>query len=81
MHNQISNELKAFMEQMNRTTQALMEQTKRNARAITKQSETNRFLLEALHNINKNGKDKNSHQFEDIALNRILQMVSKHRSC
>ena len=53
MNNQISDELKAFMEQTNQTTQALMEQTERNARAITEQSETNRLLLEALHNINK----------------------------
>ena len=42
-----------------------MEQTERNTRAITEQSEANRLLLEALHNINKNGRDTNSHQSED----------------
>ena len=45
MNNQMSNELKAFMEQTNQTTQALIEQTERNAHAITEESETNKLLL------------------------------------
>ena len=65
MNNQMSDELKAFMEQTNQTTQALIEKTEKNAWAITKQSETNKLLLETLHNINKNGRDTNSHQSEN----------------
>ena len=65
MNNQMSNELKAFMEQKNQTTQALIKQTERNAWAITEQSETNILLLETLRNINKNGRDTNSHQSEN----------------
>ena len=77
MNNQISNELKAFIGQTNQTTQALMEKTKRNTWAITKKSEMNWLVLEALHNINKNGGDTNCHQFEDD--NQLHTPESEHR--
>ena len=77
MNNQISNELKAFMEHTNQTTQARMEQTKRNAWAISEKSEKNQLLLEALRNINKNGGDANSNQSEDD--NQLHTPKSEHR--